>query len=281
MITKGCLKVSVLGCGWSGLPTAAALVKNGYTVKGSTTHLTNMSSLALNGVLPYRVIASLAIEGERVAEFFNTDVLIVTLPPPRMQGLPDYHLKVHREIAAQAIRSNIQRVILYSSTSVYPETQGVVSESDATVTPSAHSGVALLEIERCYTSHKELDVVVLRFGGLIGPMRHPGKFLRERNQIVNSAAPVNMVHLDDVVGASVFAIEKPLLAGAYNVVAPIEATRGAFYKAALTTMGQPEPACDGLLGNFKRVSSERLINAGYQFKQADLLRWLKTPDQMR
>jgi nucleoside-diphosphate-sugar epimerase len=281
MITKGCLKVSVLGCGWAGLPAAAALVKNGYTVKGSTTHLTNMPSLALNGVLPYRVIASLTLEGERVTEFFNTDVLIVTLPPPRMQGLPDYHLKVHREIAAQAIRSNIQRVILYSSTSVYPENQGVVGEDDATVTPSAHSGVSLLEIERCYTLNAQLDVVVLRFGGLVGPMRHPGKFLRERNLIVNSAAPVNMVHLDDVVGATVFAIEKPLLAGAYNVVAPEETTRGDFYKAALIAMGQPEPACDELLGHFKRVSSARIQNAGYTFKQADLVRWLRTPDQRR
>lgn len=281
MITKGCLKVSVLGCGWSGLPTAAALVKNGYTVKGSTTHLTNMSSLALNGVLPYRVIASLAMEGERVGEFFNTDVLIVTLPPPKMQGLPDYHLRVHREIATQALRSKIQRVIVFSSTSVYPENQGVVEETDAMVITSDHSGVSLLEIERCYTSHEGLDVVVLRFGGLVGPFRHPGKFLRERNQIVNSASPVNMVHLDDVVGATMFAIEKPLLAGAYNVVAPVDVTRCDFYKAALASMSQPEPKCDGLTGNFKRVSSKRLIKLGYNFKQADLIRWLKMPEYRR
>ncbi|WP_258929290.1 hypothetical protein [Flavobacterium davisii] len=32
-------KISLLGCGWLGLPLAESLIKKGYEIKGSTTNL--------------------------------------------------------------------------------------------------------------------------------------------------------------------------------------------------------------------------------------------------
>jgi 3-hydroxyisobutyrate dehydrogenase-like beta-hydroxyacid dehydrogenase len=39
-------KISILGCGWLGFPLAKALLKDGFTVKGSTTWNTSFTSYA-------------------------------------------------------------------------------------------------------------------------------------------------------------------------------------------------------------------------------------------
>lgn len=267
-------KVSVLGCGWSGLPLAARLVASGYTVKGSTTHLSRIVEIAMEGVIPYIVQTGLSIEGDRAAEFFATDALVITLPPPRMNGIPDFHIKAHRSIARMAKASGVQQIILFNSTSVYPSTNGVVTESDAQSLASPHSGVAVLDIEKCYTGADMPPLTVLRFGGLMGPKRHPGRFLKGRQTINESEAPVNMTHLDDVVGSTLFAIEGSLPAGAYNVCSPQQVSRGEFYTTAMAAAGETPPEPDGEARSWKSVSSEKILQAGYRFVHTAPHSWL-------
>ena len=38
-------KISILGCGWLGLPLAKALIENGFSVKGSTTSTDKLTAL--------------------------------------------------------------------------------------------------------------------------------------------------------------------------------------------------------------------------------------------
>ena len=38
-------KISILGCGWLGLPLAKAIVENGFSVKGSTTSSEKIATL--------------------------------------------------------------------------------------------------------------------------------------------------------------------------------------------------------------------------------------------
>ena len=44
------MQVSILGCGWLGLPLAKALIGEGYTVKGSTTTPAKLNLLKEEGV---------------------------------------------------------------------------------------------------------------------------------------------------------------------------------------------------------------------------------------
>ncbi len=268
-------KVSVLGCGWSGLPLASQLVSLGYTVKGSTTHISRVVELAMEGVVPYIVQTGLTIEGARAKEFFTTDALVVTLPPPRMNGIPDFHLKSHRAIARMAQECGVRKIILFNSTSVYPNANSVVSEEHAMSIASPHSGVAVLDIEKCYRGDHMPEVIVLRFGGLMGPKRHPGRFLRGRQVLSDSEAPVNMTHLDDVVGSTLFALGGGLPAGAYNVCSPQHPSRGEFYTAAMKAAGEAAPEPDGKASNWKEVSAQKIINAGYTFVHQSPLTWLK------
>lgn len=268
-VTEACLKVSVLGCGWSGMPLVQSLVGRGHTVKGSSTQRTKLLEIARAGALPFKLHAGLHLDGERLESFFSCDCLVVTLPPPRMKGHDNYHVLVHEAIANACEKLAVPRVLLFSSTSVYPNKNGPVTEVDADYLKSPHSGVSVLEIEDCYTRKQSFTTQILRFGGLFGPERHPGKFMRSQGVIKNSNAPVNLVHLDDVVGASVHLIEHQLASGAYNLCAPTDCSRGAFYTKAVQSLGMAPPELDGQWGVWKRVLSTRIQEAGYFFKVAD------------
>jgi 3-hydroxyisobutyrate dehydrogenase-like beta-hydroxyacid dehydrogenase len=43
-------KISILGCGWLGLPLAKAIVENGFSVKGSTTSTDKLTALENAGI---------------------------------------------------------------------------------------------------------------------------------------------------------------------------------------------------------------------------------------
>lgn len=269
------IKVSVLGCGWSGLPLASRMVSLGYTVKGSTTHRSRVVEIAMEGVIPYIVQTGLEIVGERAQEFFVADALVITLPPPRMNGIPDFHIKAHRAIARKAKASGIKHIILFNSTSVYPNTNGIIVETDAQSIPSPHSGVAVLDIEKCYAGKDMPALTVLRFGGLMGPQRHPGRFLKGRQILSNSEAPVNMTHLDDVLSSTLYALGGGLPAGAYNVCSPQHPSRAEFYSKAMIAAGETPPEPDGNALDWKEVSPQKLISAGYQFIHASPCTWLQ------
>ncbi|MCB0639669.1 MAG: hypothetical protein KDC54_23760, partial [Lewinella sp.] len=73
--------ISILGAGWLGLPLGAALVREGYTVKGSTKSPDKLSLLREKGLHPYPIqVTAEGLRGE-IADFFECDLLIITLPP--------------------------------------------------------------------------------------------------------------------------------------------------------------------------------------------------------
>ena len=56
--------ITILGCGWLGLPLAKALVKAGYSVKGSTTREENLETLREAGLEPFLVELDPEVNGE-------------------------------------------------------------------------------------------------------------------------------------------------------------------------------------------------------------------------
>lgn len=48
-------KVSIIGCGWLGLPLAKFLVQKGFPVKGSVTTESKINQLASLGIKPFLI----------------------------------------------------------------------------------------------------------------------------------------------------------------------------------------------------------------------------------
>ncbi len=251
--------ISVLGCGWLGLPLAEALVRRGHTVHGSTTSAEKLDRLEAAGIHPHRLVLGEQIEGDDADAFFGSDVLIFCVPP---SGSEVPYPAVARAVRRAAEEAGAGWVLMTSSTSVYPDLDGVVTESDA----GAHEGMALrrngaavLAAERVLYGATAFETTVLRLAGLYGYGRHPARYFAGKQDLAGGEAPVNLVHCDDVIGAISTVLEHEARGATFNVCADHHPTRRRLYTAWAERLGLEPPVFDGSEAEgYKIVSSQRL-----------------------
>ncbi|CAM3655128.1 SDR family oxidoreductase [Flavobacterium saliperosum] len=225
--------IAILGCGWLGFPLAKRMVAEGFMVKGSTTSAEKIALLNTNGITPYQIALSEdGIQGP-VADFLeDSEILIIDIPP----GLRKVTLPVTTKTFVSKIeklipyleKSSLQKVLFVSSTSVYADENETVTE-DTVPNPETESGRQLAEIETLLRTNPNFDTSVIRFGGLIGPDRHPVQMLAGRENLDNPEAPVNLIHQEDCIGIILKIIEKEAWKETFNAVAPQHPTRKAYY----------------------------------------------------
>jgi nucleoside-diphosphate-sugar epimerase len=267
-------KISILGCGWLGLPLARFLAGEGYAVKGSTTSEAKITKMKEAGVEPFRIAIDESIEGD-IASFLDCDILVVNIPPQRRPDVVEYHVGQISLLIDALADSPVKHVIFVSSTSVYPATGGEVVEADAADPDEADSpaGRALMYVEEMLRSESAFNTTVMRFGGLIGPGRNPAEFIQRMTEITSPAHPVNLIHLDDCVHVIAEIIRQGIWGEVFNACAPQHPTRGELYKAAAESHGLvslPEEASSN--SHFKIVNSDRLVKKlGYKFLHPDPL----------
>ena len=263
------MKISILGCGWLGFPLAKSLVAAGHSVAGSTTQQEKLKTLLAEGIAPYLIRFDPQPVGENLSDFFDTDILIIAIPPKRKSAGTDYYLNQLHEIINNAQKTKTRSIILISSTSVYPESNTVVVETDAM---SDSYGVQAENI--IMTS--PLKSTVLRFGGLFGPGRNPGRFLSEKTNIGGAENPVNLIHLTDCIGIIQKVIEKNIWGEIFNACAGSHPTRKEFYSRMAILSGMPTPEfASADQKSFKIVNAEKLVQRlDYQFQVDDLMAWV-------
>ena len=119
--------ISVIGCGWLGLPLAESLIASGYQVKGTTTSPAKLEILRNKGIEPYLV----HFEDKKplnLGGIMNCDVVIINIPPGRRSpdGAANYRLMADL-ITQELTNSDVKKVILVSSTSVFRDSNSIVS----------------------------------------------------------------------------------------------------------------------------------------------------------
>ena len=233
--------ISVLGCGYVGLPVAQALVQRGWRVRGSTTTAKKLSVLLDEGIEPYQIRLNPEPEGLGLVDFFDSDVLFLNFPPGRKR--PDVEAFMARAMSgliAAAKSGKVRFVVFASSTSVYAG--GTVREEDAGCTlPDSASGRALLAAESAIAEVTKFQTTVLRYAGLYGYGRRPGRFMKD-GVVRGGAQPVNLVHRDDAVNVTVSIITGNVRGEVFNVCADQHPTRASFYTKAAKWLGMPAPA---------------------------------------
>jgi len=269
------LVVSVAGCGWLGLPLAESLIISGYSVKGSTTSAEKLTTLKNMGIDPYLVHFG-ALPASEASGLLDCDVLIIAIPPGsrRAEGADNYR-EMARYFTAATRETNIRKIILVSSTAVYPETNSAASESEE-ARPETAAGVVLKEVEDQFLAIRDKTVVVLRLAGLVGPGRHPGRFFKGKQGIPNGWAPVNVIHRDDVIGIIKKIIEDDQTAGIYNGCSPVHPSKISFYGLAASLAGEPLPGFVEEEGRWKVISGARVaLELRYEFIYPNLEDWLR------
>jgi len=267
--------VAVLGCGWLGLPLAKTLVAQGYSVVGSTTTPSQLLTLRDAGIMPFllRLAPTLtATDTDTLhAMLTGVDVLILNVPPRRSATNHDYAALL-QPVCEAAEACGIPAVLFVSSTGVYPDEPRPMQEQDALATPDASS--ALLRAEALFAApERPWRTTVVRFGGLFGPGRLPGRFLAGKHDVAQPYAPVNLIHLTDCVGLLTSIIDQKVWGYTFNACAAHHPTREEFYTQAAHQLGLDPPVFqenDTLSG--KSIDSQLVREkVAYVFLHDDLL----------
>jgi nucleoside-diphosphate-sugar epimerase len=260
--------ISILGCGWLGLPLAEHLAKKGFVVKGSTTSFEKYDILKLNGISPFRVMVSdTEIISDNLNEFLNSDILIINFPPKRRDNIETYHQAQFKQLIPELNKSSIKHVLFVSSTSVYPDLNREVFENE-TIMPVKPSGKALKFVEDLLTSQSNFVTTIIRLSGLIGYDRMPGRFLAGKTNVENGNAPINVIHQDDCIELITQIIQQNAWGEIYNASADYHPTRKEFYTLAATKIGLKIPIFKAENEtNFKIINSDKIKKRlGYSFK---------------
>lgn len=259
--------ISILGCGWYGFALAQNLVKSGYRIKGSSTASDKFQKFREAGIEPFEVNFGPG-SNRYPPDFFQTDLLIISIPPKRSSGEAGLYPEKIRQIKTAVQKAGIKRVLFISSTGVYGDKNQEVDE-DTTPQPESESGKAMEAAEIILKDQNDFKLTILRFGGLIGPNRDPARFFAGKKNIPNGQAPVNLIHLNDCIGVSKAIIENNAFGYTFNACSQTHPQRMQFYTQAAIKSAMPVPEFIDELKEWKIVKS-KYLNEVLHYKTAEL-----------
>jgi nucleoside-diphosphate-sugar epimerase len=277
-------QISILGCGWLGLPLAKSLLQKGYLISGSTTSENKIPMLHNAGITTFLICLSEdKLEGEMDSFLKNSEILIIDIPP-KLRGnaldtstaLSKTFVKKIQNLIPFIENSSVKKVLFVSSTSVYADDNVTITE-ESIPNPDTESGKQLFEAEELLQSKENFQTTVIRFGGLIGADRHPIKFLSGKTNIENPEAPINLIHQEDCIGIIEKIIQKAHNENynwneTYNAVAPFHPTRKEYYTQKAMELNLALPHFNESKTSIgKLISSEKVEHIlGYSFKNIKL-----------
>lgn len=201
---KSDLNISIVGLGWFGKPLALSLRKDGYKISGTTRNPAKITEDIHVETLNYPETPS--------AQMLNGDIVVLNIPP--FDGQLEWFKKWPWNKKTWCI--------FISSTSTKE---------------------VLIEEENWVKEHFE-SWTIIRFAGLLGNGRHPGKHLSGRKNLPGKLWPVNLIHLDDTVKFTKLVIQNNLKSETYTLVSNDHPARQKFYTDYCLKNGLPVPEFD-------------------------------------
>lgn len=263
--------LSILGTGWLGLPLAKKLQEE-HTVKGSVRSQEKMQALQNAGITPYQIkIFAEGVQGDLTSFLAHSEILIINIPPGlRSDPKADFVGKIGR-IIDYLEKSPIEKVIFVSSTTVYKDEENFpeyTEENEANGTSEAAK--QLISSEKMLLNNKHFQSTVIRFGGLIGPGRHPANYLANKTGIKNPKAPVNLIQQEDCIEIISQIIKKEAWVKAFNAAYPEHPSKEEYYTKIAKEKNLNTPDFDqNVVSKGKKIGSVNLKEVlGYEFEKA-------------
>ncbi len=237
--------VSVLGgSGWLGKPLSISLTEEGYKVKVSTRTESKVQELELLKLDPYLVNIE---DYEDFDLFLDSDILLIMITSKDVDAF--------ERLIQQIENSSLQKVLFMSSTSVYPNTNSVVTEENETINSP------LTEIESLFLKNNQFETTIIRFAGLFGNERHPGKWFQNGRKIPSPEGFVNMIHQEDCIEIIHEIITQDCWNTIFNACSNHHPLRREYYTKAKESLGLDTPVfVESKEMSFKIVNSEKLQN---------------------
>lgn len=204
---------TILGTGWLGFELAKAF-KDDYLMKVSSRNEEKIKIYEEEGFSSYILNEN---NLDFLDELLNTNYLFVNFPPSKFDDYLGFLEKIysHKKI------KNIEKIIFVSSTSVYPDIEESFNEEFIIKNPS---NKMVLDAENLVLNKTH---IIFRASGLFGGDRIAGR--RLANKIVDfPKTKINFVHRNDVINATIFAIENDLN-GIFNLCSKQHPTKEELY----------------------------------------------------
>lgn len=224
-------QISIIGCGWLGLPLAKVLVENGYVIKGSSTSKDKLETLRKHQIQPFLVTLNASgITGEYAQFLTGSATAIINIPPGLRKNPNKNHLAEIEHLMHAMEAQSIKNVLYISSTSVFKDAVDFpVITAETPPNAISDSANQLIKIEQMLQANSNFNTTILRFGGLVDDTRHPAKFLAGREQISNPKAPINLIHKTDCIAIIRTIIEKKLWNQTLNAAYPKHPNKKDYY----------------------------------------------------
>jgi len=234
-------------------------MQQGYKVKVSTRSQEKQRQLAQSGFDSYVVDIDRA--ESPAPDFLNTDLLVINITNKNSASF--------ERLIAAINNSPIKQVLFVSSSSVYQNLNRAVTEDEG----AENSDSLLFQIEKLFKQEKNFATTIIRFSGLIGPNRHPGRFFRHGKQVQHADAPVNLIHLDDCIGITAAIFAQSAWQQTFNACADTHPTKREFYTHSSNLLGSTAPNFAPTQSPaFKIVSNAKTKQMlSYQFQHPDLM----------
>ena len=278
--------IGIIGCGWLGTALAEELLKNNIAVQVTVTNETKVDLLAKKNIEANILTLPSMPALLNKHPIFNQQKIVICFPPQLKNQQQDYPEKIAQCVFA-AEQNGVSEIILISTSSIYNGLSGKVTEQTK-LNFSAKKVSILNEAEQQLTLFSG-KATIIRFAGLIGPERHPGRFLLKKSCFENPDGIINLIHQQDAVGIILTLLKRPSLTNivddkktnaitVYNGASATHCTREQFYQKAAAAINLPFPHFKKPLSPVlsKEICSDHVRKSlSYQFIFDDLLAWLE------
>ena len=209
-------KVIIVGCGDIGRRVAAIWQGNGKNVLGLARKPETLNLNLQQGIQP--VNADLD-EPESLKGINVQDALVYYFAPPPTRGKADPHMQ--HFLAAIQPGQLPARIVAISTSGVYGNCDGEVVTEDSPVNPQVDRAYRRLDMEqqlRAWGQQHNVDVVIIRVGGIYGPGRLPLDRIKKGIPIIKPelSPKTNRIHADDLAQVCVAAASKGKADNIYN-----------------------------------------------------------------
>lgn len=249
------LKVTIIGCGWLGLPLCESLIEQGHQVMTTTTEQEKIILLCSKFNIQLLDIKDTTEPIQIDPELLKCDVLIYTVPPLGLSEVERFFASVAQD----------QKIIFISSTSVYGKNQGAVTE-ESSLDPNSENALVLREAEK-YLKNRFKQLSIIRPGGLYGDKRHPIHFLAGKTGVTSGEEFLHLVHRDDCVKAIMKIIEGSFIGEDFNLVSDLRILKKDYYTEIAKKMGLVPPQFNGFQvsnpTNITNDKSKKILSLQY------------------
>jgi nucleoside-diphosphate-sugar epimerase len=230
----------IVGCGATGRLLAQDLRARGEPVTGLVRTSESAVELARLGIPAVQV----DLDASELPPLATAGARLFYFAPPPPHGATD--TRMQRFLAACERDGQPARIVALSTTGVYGDCGGAWVDETRPPNPAVDRARRRWDAEQqlqAWRSHTGGELVILRVAGIYGPGRLPLERLRRREPMIAEAdAPwTNRIHIDDLVGACLAAMERGRDGEVYNACDGHPGNMADYFNRVADKAGLPRP----------------------------------------